>query len=64
MSASNTNLEKQKERHKGPLVGMKLLLAVVGLGLLIFVAIQFMRGDAPEGAEMQVEGTTGAIVEN
>jgi hypothetical protein len=32
MSAANTNLETQKRRHKGPLVGIGLVLGLVAVG--------------------------------
>lgn len=63
MSASNTNLETQKRRHKGPLVGIGLVVGVVAIGFVIFFSTQFLRGDNPEGADVQVEGTTGALVD-
>lgn len=63
MSAANTNLETQKQRHKGPLVGIGLVLGVVAVGFVVFFGTQFLRGDAPEGAAVQIEGTTGARVE-
>ena len=41
MSASKTNLEKQKRRHVGPLVGITLALLVAGLlffGYMVYTA--------------------------
>lgn len=63
MSAANTNLETQKRRHKGPLVGIGLLLGVVAVGFVVFFGTQFLRGDNPQGAAVQIEGTTGERVE-
>ena len=47
MSASNTNLEKQKRRHAGPLIGISLALLVAS-GL--FVAYLMYNADAEEAA--------------
>lgn len=35
MSAPQTNLEKQRRRHRGPLIGMALV-AVFGVGLIAY----------------------------
>jgi len=43
MSASNTNLEKQKKRHRGPLFGIALALAwaaALFAGFMIWTAYQ------------------------
>ncbi|TNF20760.1 MAG: hypothetical protein EP318_09705 [Rhodobacteraceae bacterium] len=60
MSAPDTNLEKQKRRHKGPLAGIKLGLAVVALLFAGFLVWTFAQSDGPEGAETQIDGRTGA----
>lgn len=56
MSAPNTNVERQKRRHRGPLVGI--------LGGLAFVALLFILylGDTstPEGG-LPGQGATPAI---
>lgn len=44
MSAPNTNLEKERRRHRGPLIGM-LLGVVFVLGLLLF----WLGSDASTG---------------
>ncbi len=43
MSASKTNLEKQKRRHIGPLVGISVALAVA---LTLFVVFMFYSVDS------------------
>ena len=63
MSNPESNLEKEKQRHKVPLMGMGGLLALVAVALVVFVLIQIGRGDAPEGAEVQVELPTGDTVQ-
>ncbi len=35
MSAPQTNLEKQRRRHRGPLIGMALV-ALFGVGLILY----------------------------
>ncbi len=43
MSASTTNIEKQKTRHRGPLFGMAVAVASAGtllVGFLIWTAYQ------------------------
>lgn len=62
MSAPDTNTEKQKEAHKGPLsMGIAFpLMWGVGL-LLIFIVVMFLRGGDPEGAEEQIDGRTGDV---
>ena len=64
MSAPDTNTEKQKEAHKGPLsMGIALpIVAVVGL-FAIFVVVMFLRGSDPEGADERVDARTGDAVE-
>jgi hypothetical protein len=37
MSAPDTNLDRQKRRHKAPLVGLAVILVVVGLGFVMFL---------------------------
>lgn len=65
MSAPNTDIEKQKQRHKGPLSGMALVVtfaAVLLLGLVIWL---FAAGNEPEdtGPEVEVIPGQGATLE-
>ena len=65
MSAPDTNTEKQKKAHKGPL-GLGIAFPLLwGVGLLvIFAVVMFLRGGDPEGADEQVEvGAGGAEIE-
>jgi hypothetical protein len=56
MSAPNTDLEKQKRRHLGPLLGMRAVV-LWALVLLVLLSIYvFMRGDEP-GESTPVDGT-------
>lgn len=62
MSAPKTNLEKQEERHKGPLTGIRLVVLfalILLVGLVIFFAV---GGDSPEGADSQIDSRTGEVV--
>lgn len=63
MSAPDTNLDKQKRRHAGPLGGIRLSLIVVALLFAGFLAWTFAQSDGPEGAETQVDGRTGTLTE-
>lgn len=61
MSAPNTDPEKQKERHKAPLLGMRAVvlwsLALLVL-LIIFVTV---RGNQPGDDETMAEEDPAAI---
>lgn len=47
MSAPDTNLEKQKRWHRGPLIGMACV-AIFGVGLLFFWLMhESANGDGP-----------------
>lgn len=51
MSAPNTNIEKQKGRHKGPLVGIAIALAFAAVLFIAFFGYVWEPvSDAPEGA--------------
>ena len=58
MSASDTDLEKQKKHHKGPLTGiaMAVVFAVTLLaGLMIWTAYQGGNPEAESPAEVVAE---------
>jgi hypothetical protein len=63
MSASNTDVEKQVKRHKGPLIGIALVVAFALILLAFFAARTVDQGGVPEGADVQVDGRTGAAVD-
>ncbi len=47
MSAPRTNIEKQKRRHIGPLIGMAVVV-VFAVGLILYWQFEeAARGDAP-----------------
>lgn len=61
MSAPDTNIEKQKERHRPSLAGMAIAAAFGVAMIAVLVVIVSARGEAPEGAETQIDGRTGAV---
>lgn len=62
MSAPDTNIDKQADNHKGPLTGMKAVLAFVGVLLVAFIVWTVANGNDPQGAAVQIDGRTGAEV--
>ena len=60
MPAPITNLEEQKRRHKGPLAGMWLAVAVAALLFVIWLVWVFAISD-PDEAGTEVPGTATAI---
>jgi len=54
MSAPNTNIEKQKRRHIGPLVGMGAVV-VFGVGLIIYWQFEEAAGGQPPTSEDAVD---------
>ncbi len=62
MSAPQTNIEKQKRKHKGPLIGMAIgVVFAVGM-LALLIGYTADEAGAPDGAEIQIDGRTGAEV--
>lgn len=54
MSAPQTNIEKQKRRHRGPLIGMALAV-VFGVGLILYWLLdEAAEGQSPLDAEPAV----------
>ncbi|MDO9581825.1 MAG: hypothetical protein Q7J24_01745 [Desulfomicrobium sp.] len=62
MSAPQTNLEKQKRRHRGPLIGMIVVVLAVGLYYLWWVGYEVAESDPPQGSQIQIDGRTGEQV--
>jgi cell division protein FtsN len=57
MSAPNTNIERQKRRHRGPLIGMALGVIVATIGFLAFTgyfAEEAIETPAVEGQQAPV----------
>ena len=55
MSAPNTNIEKQKKRHKGPLGGIWFGLAFVAVLLVVWLGYVFVSADDDEPAAATTE---------
>jgi hypothetical protein len=56
LSAPQTNLEKQKRRHRGPLIGMAAAV-LFGVGLISYWLIEeSAMSQNPAGPDMQPEG--------
>ncbi|GGA28168.1 hypothetical protein [Neptunicoccus cionae] len=55
MSAPETNVEKQKKRHYGPLLGM---IAIGAGAILVMLTLTYLSDDVTD------EGVTGTIPEN
>ncbi|WP_323766140.1 hypothetical protein [Marinovum sp.] len=53
MSSPDTNLNKQKRRHRGPLIGMAIA-AVFGIGLILFwIGEVFVTAPGPDEEPVQ-----------
>lgn len=58
MSSPDTNITKQKRRHRGPLIGMAIV-AVLAIGLILFwIGEVFVTAPGPD-AEPAVETSEG-----
>ena len=62
MSAPNTNVEKQEEKHKPSLLGIKGAIGFAALLLVIFVGWVIINGQSPETPETRIDGRTGEEV--
>ncbi|MFC7704060.1 hypothetical protein ACFQXB_07630 [Plastorhodobacter daqingensis] len=60
MSASETNLAKQRRRHWAPLLGMGVIVVIfVVLMLVYWPAEEAIESEGPQGAAVQIDGRTG-----
>lgn len=63
MSAPRTNIETQKHRHKGPLIGMAVVV-VFALTLLLWLTMRTVQDGQPApGETTQIDGRTGDTIE-
>lgn len=60
MSQPESDLNRQKRRHAGPLIGIAAVLAFVAVILTWWFGHEAVEGNAPAGAETQIDGRTGA----
>lgn len=60
MSQPEPDLERQKRRHAGPLIGITAVLAFVAIIFVWWFGSEAVDGNAPVGAETQIDGRTGA----
>ncbi|MGK7754225.1 MULTISPECIES: hypothetical protein [unclassified Roseovarius] len=57
MSAPETNLERQKKRHIGPLGGMLLVVAFVSILFGVFYILATSGDEVGDGAQAPTEST-------
>ena len=63
MSAPDTDLEKQKRRHRPSLSGIAFV-AVFGVTMIVILSfVVFARGDEPVTPDTRIDGRTGETVE-
>ena len=63
MSAPETNIETQKRRHRGPLIGM-IVVVIFAVGLIVWWMLeQTALSEPPQGSTTQIDGRTGEAVE-
>jgi len=62
MTAPDTKLERQKRRHRGPLIGIGIAV-IFGVGMMmlwLFGAVS--DAPPPDGVESQTDGVTGGEI--
>ena len=63
MSAPHTNMDKERRRHIGPLIGM-IVVVIFALGLLFWLMIRTAdQGTPTETNAPQIDGRTGEATE-
>lgn len=63
MSHPQTDLETQKQRHKGPLIGMAAVLVFAGGLFVWWLTYEVAESEPQPGSEVQIDGRTGEPVE-
>lgn len=58
MSAPDTNIEKQKRRHRGPLIGMAVVV-IFALGLILF----WLMDEVDNGADPEAADPAGVVID-
>ncbi|MFN4130663.1 MAG: hypothetical protein ACK4GC_12750 [Paracoccaceae bacterium] len=59
MSAPQTNIEKQKRRHRGPLIGMIVAVIAVVIGFVWWLGYEVTESDPVVSPQGQIDGRTG-----
>ena len=62
MSAPNTDIDTQEQRHKPALLGMGAAVGCVAILLALSVGWTVYQGGTPQGTEVQIDSRTGAAV--
>ena len=62
MSAPQTNITKQQRRHRGPLIGMIVVVIAVGIGFVWWLGYEAAESDPPQSPQGQIDGRSGAQV--
>ncbi len=61
MSASDNDIEKQKRRHRGPLIGIAVVV-IFALGYMVWwFGHEVSEGNAPEGSAVPIDGRSGEV---
>jgi hypothetical protein len=55
MSAPEVNIEKQKRRHRGPLIGMAVVVLFV-VALILYWPSEETPTEVPQGTDLEIEG--------
>jgi hypothetical protein len=61
MSAPKTNIEVQKKRHWGPLLGIAVVLIFAAIITAWFMGWLAVTGDEPRDVDTQIDGRTGEV---
>ncbi|SDI15557.1 hypothetical protein [Lutimaribacter saemankumensis] len=63
MSAPDTNVEKEEQKHKPALLGIKGAIAFAAVLLVLFVGWVIVNGQSPETPDTRIDGRTGEEVQ-
>ncbi|MFA5581667.1 MAG: hypothetical protein WDA25_06915 [Paracoccaceae bacterium] len=59
MSSPKTDIRTQRRRHRGPLIGMAVVVLFGVLLIVYWLFEEAAEADPPAGAEVQIDGRTG-----
>lgn len=63
MSHTDNNVQRQKRRHRGPLIGMAVVVIFALVLLVWWLGYEAYEADGPQGAPAQIDGRTGETVD-